>query len=177
MTKKYTTKIKTYQYQDHSSQSQNSLSLAQRIVSTGVAPSLAVATPQFVSISLQPANSCLLSNKIPVRHFRSGATAWSSGWRQLPLVDAGGQRCMFSASELHLTQGHNSSSPLLHAHSRLYFTNQQLLASSPLARSLGRQDEKLSKERTAHYFTKTFHKVVSRTFLYKKSQIALLVKS
>ena len=45
-----------------------------------------VETLQFVSISLQAANPCLLSHNIHlsiVRHFRSGANA-SGEWRQLP---------------------------------------------------------------------------------------------
>ena len=106
-------RIKIYQFQDHFNKSQNSLSLAPRIVSTGVAPSL-----------LQCCNPSICLNFTPTRQFlppltrnsRATLSQWRHCWKQRVAPTA--SWCRWAA--LHVfcqwvafnSQGHNSSSPL-----------------------------------------------------------------
>ena len=106
----------------------NSLSLEQRIVSTGVPPSLLQSCSLDWSL-LKPFNLSQFHSKPPIP--ASSPTISTSQscdtFAVAPTRVAGGANChlaswrgcrrwalsMFSACELHLTQGHNSSSPLL----------------------------------------------------------------
>ena len=115
-----------------------SLTLSGAANSFNWGPAIPAATLQFVSISLQATNSTTRDScdTLPPVEGSGGAN------RQL--VMRIGSACFLRPRAVScITQGHNPSFRvllvlLLHAHSRLYFTNQLLFTSSSLARSMGR---------------------------------------